>query len=107
MIFFLIEYPTVRSREIYSISRRSSLVRDDNIAVIRLHYLLSSGLSWECQGTESLWLDSQLNGTDVPSRDGALGIIGVSGKVSLHIMVSSYKDIFSISAKKTVRITSS
>ena len=37
----------------------------------------------EFQGTESLWLDSRLSVVVGPSRDGALGVIGVSGKASL------------------------
>jgi hypothetical protein len=36
-------------------------------------------MSGEFQGTESLWLDSQLSAAGCPSRDGALGVIGVSG----------------------------
>ena len=35
------------------------------------------------QGTESLWLDSQLSVVVDPSLDGAMGVIGVSGKASL------------------------
>jgi len=35
------------------------------------------------QGTESLWLDSWLSVVVGPSRDGALGVIGVSGMASL------------------------
>jgi len=42
---------------------------------------------WPCQGSSRvlrvLWLDSQLSVVDVPSRDGALGVIGVSGMASL------------------------
>jgi hypothetical protein len=37
----------------------------------------------EFQGTVSLWLDSRLSVVDVPSRDGALGVIGVSGMAHL------------------------
>ena len=44
-----------------------------------------AGLARGIQGTESLWLDSQLSVDVVPSRDGALGVIGVSGKASLNI----------------------
>ena len=37
----------------------------------------------EFQGTMSLWLDSRLSVVDVPSRDGALGVIGDSGMAYL------------------------
>jgi hypothetical protein len=42
-----------------------------------------TGQPREFQGTVSLWLDSRLSVVDVPSRDGALGVIGVSGKARL------------------------
>ena len=37
----------------------------------------------------SLWLDSQLSMVDVPSRDGALGVIGISGMTNLLISVKT------------------
>ena len=42
-----------------------------------------TGLARGIQGTDSLWLDYQLSVVVDPSRDGALGVIGVSGKASL------------------------
>ena len=43
-----------------------------------------AGLARGIQGTESLWLNSRLSVDVVPSRDGALGVIGVSGRASLN-----------------------
>ena len=48
-------------------------------------YLSKAGFARGIQGTVSLWLDSQLSVVVVPSRDGALGVIGVSGKASLTV----------------------
>ena len=44
---------------------------------------VKTGQPREFQGTVSLWLDSRLSVVDVPSRDGALGVIGVSGMARL------------------------
>ena len=41
-----------------------------------------AGLARGIQGTESLVVGSRLSVVVVPSRDGALGVIGVSGKIS-------------------------
>ena len=35
----------------------------------KIFYLCKAGSAWGDQGTESLWLDSQLSVVDVPSRD--------------------------------------
>jgi hypothetical protein len=44
---------------------------------------------WPCQGSSRVlrvsWLDSQLSLVDVPSRDGALGVIGVSGMANPNL----------------------
>ena len=42
-----------------------------------------TGQSREFHGTVGLWLDAQLSLVDVPSRDGAMGVIGVSDLVRL------------------------
>jgi len=44
-------------------------------------------LSGEFQGTESLWLDSKLSVVVGPSRDGALGVIGLMTRPTLQKMV--------------------
>jgi hypothetical protein len=52
----------------------------------------------EIQGIESLWLDSWLSVVVGPSRDGALGVIGVSGKVSLINKITVLSRHFTIGA---------
>jgi len=55
---------------------------------------IKAGLARGIQGTESLWLNSKLSVDVDPSRDGALGVIGMSGKASLNENVCYFIRIF-------------
>jgi hypothetical protein len=49
-----------------------------------VEYVVRLVLSGEFQGTESLWLDSKLSVVVGPSRDGALGVIGLTTRPALQ-----------------------
>jgi hypothetical protein len=57
--------------------------RKNGIDWSRRFYRVRLVLSGEFQGTESLWLNSKLSVVVGPSRDGSLGVIGVSDMTSL------------------------
>jgi hypothetical protein len=57
--------------------------------MIIANFLNKAGFARGIHGIESLWLDSQLSVVAAPSRDRALGVIGVGGeKPALSIMIA-------------------